>query len=91
MEEIVRQIKNQQEINFINVRDQIEMADLEKKFDGENNSQYIFHYLHSLDRFFINPCDYVYEGEKLFEIPEGLSAIAPTQPSIAILSKIILH
>lgn len=25
MEEIVRQIKNQQEINFINVRDQIEM------------------------------------------------------------------
>lgn len=43
MEEIVRQIKNQQEINFINVRDLIEMADLEKKFDGENNSRYIFH------------------------------------------------
>ena len=79
MEEIVRQIKNQQEINFINVRDQIEMADLETVFDGENHSRYIFHYLHSLDRFFINPCDYVYEGEKFFGIPEGLCAIDPSR------------
>ena len=90
MEEIVRQIKNQQEINFINVRDQIEMADLEKKFDGENNSRYIFHYLHSLDRFFINPCDYVYEGEKLFGIPEGLSAIDPTRPGYINDSSIVI-
>ena len=42
-------------------------------FDGVNNSRYIFHYLHSMDRFFINPEDYVYEGEKLFGIPENLS------------------
>lgn len=77
MEEIIRQIKNQQEINFINIRDQILMADLETVFDGENNSRYIFHYLHSLDRFFINPCDYVYEGEKLFGIAENLSVINP--------------
>ena len=75
MEEIIRQIKAQQEINFINVRDQIMMADLTSVFDGENNSRYIFHYLHSLDRFFINPCDYVYEGETLFGIPENLSII----------------
>ena len=75
MTEIIRQIKDQQEINFINVRDQIQMADLETVFDGENNSRYIFHYLHSLDRFFINPCNYVYEGERLFGIPENLSVI----------------
>ena len=75
MEEIIAQIKAQQEINFINVREQIQMADLEAVFDGENNSRYIFHYLHSLDRFFINSCDYVYEGEKLFGIPENLSVI----------------
>ena len=75
MEEIIAQIQAQQKINFANVRDQIQMADLETVFDGENNSRYIFHYLHSLDRFFINPCDYVYEGEKLFGIPENLSII----------------
>lgn len=73
MEEIIHQIKNQQEINFINIYDQISIADLEVVFDGENNSRYIFHNLHSIDRFFINPCDYVYEGEKLFGIPENLS------------------
>ena len=77
MEEIIRQIKNQQEINFINVQEQILKADLETVFDAENNSRYIFHYLHSMDRFFINPCDYVYEGEKLFGIPENLSVIDP--------------
>ncbi len=45
------------------------------EYSGENNSRYIFHNLHSIDRFFINPCDYVYEGEKLFGIPENLSII----------------
>ena len=75
MEEIIRQIQGQQEVNFINVKEQILKADLETVFDAENNSRYIFHYLHSLDRFFINPCDYVYEGERLFGIPENLSVI----------------
>lgn len=79
MEEIIRQIAGQQEINFINVRDQILKADLETVFDGENNSRYIFHYLHSMDRFFINPVEYVYEGEKLFGIPENLSVIDPSR------------
>lgn len=76
MDEIIRQIKDQTEINFINIRDQIEVADLESIFDGVNGSRYIFHYLHSMDRFFINPVTYVYEGEKLFEIPENLSVIS---------------
>ena len=78
-EEIIHQIAKQQAINFINVKDQILKADLEAVFDGENNSRYIFHYLHSLDRFFINPMDYVYEGEKLFGIPENLSVIDSTR------------
>ena len=90
MEEIIRQIKAQQEINFINVRDQILKADLETVFDGENHSRYIFHYLHSMDRFFINPCNYVYEGEKLFGIPEGLSAIDPTREGYINDSSIVI-
>lgn len=76
MQKIITQIKNQTEINFINIEDQIRVADLEKVFDGVNGSRYIFHNLHSMDRFFINPVDYVYEGEKLFGIPENLSVIA---------------
>ena len=76
MDEIIRQIKNQTEINFINIRDQIEVAELEAVFDGVNGSRYIFHNLHSMDRFFINPVSYIYEGEKLFGIPENLSVIS---------------
>lgn len=91
MEEIIVQIKAQQEINFINVREQIQMADLETVFDGENNSRYIFHYLHSLDRFFINPCDYVYEGEKLFGIPENLSVIDSNREGYVADSSIVIE
>ena len=75
MEELVQQIKNQMETNFINVREQILKADLAAVLDAESNSRYIFHYLHSMDRFFMNPCDYTYEGERLFGIPENLSVI----------------
>ncbi|MBP5449205.1 MAG: hypothetical protein J6Y01_03725 [Spirochaetales bacterium] len=75
MTELIRQIQHQTEINFINIKDQIETADLEAVFDGVNNSRYIFHNLHSIDRFFINPMHYVYEGEKLFGISENLSVI----------------
>ena len=76
MDEIIRQIKEQTEINFMNIEAQIQAADLEQVFDGVNGSRYIFHYLHSMDRFFMNPTDYVYEGEKLFGIPEHLSVIS---------------
>lgn len=75
MEEIIRQIKKQQDINFVNVKDQILAAVVETPVDAENNSRYIFHYLHSLDRFFINPAEFVYEGETLFGIPENLSIL----------------
>lgn len=75
MEKIIREIKNQQEVNFMNVKNQIDKADLETVFDAESNSRYIFHYLHSMDKFFINPNVYVYEGERLFGIPENYSVI----------------
>jgi len=71
VEELIKQIKQQQEINYKNIEDQIRFADLETVFDNENNSRYIFHYLHSMDRFFINPSTYVYEGN----IEENLSII----------------
>ena len=51
MDEIIKQIKTQIEINFQNIKDQIEVADLEAVFDGVNGSRYIFHNLHSMDRF----------------------------------------
>ena len=75
MDEIISQIKNQTEINFINLKDQIEVAELAAVYDGVSASRYIFHNLHSIDRFFINPNDYVYEGERLFGIAEKLSVI----------------
>ncbi len=43
MDEIIRQIKEQAEIDLINMRDQIEVADLESVFYGVNGSRYIFH------------------------------------------------
>ena len=75
MDEIIFQIKNQTEINFINLKDQIEVAELETVYDGVSASRYIFHNLHSIDRFFINPNNYVYEGKNLFDIEENLSII----------------
>ena len=76
MDEIISQIKNQTEINFINLKDQIEVAELAAVYDGVSASRYIFHNLHSIDRFFINPNDYVYEGERLFGIAENPAEIA---------------
>ena len=70
MDNIINQIKKQQEINFINIEEQINKADLEAVFDGVNNSRYIFHNLHSMDRFFINPIGYVYEGENFLVFPK---------------------
>lgn len=90
MEEMIKQIKDQQDINFINIREQILVADLETVFDAENNSRYIFHYLHSMDRFYINPMDYVYEGEKLFGIPENLSVIDPKREGYEKDSSIVI-
>lgn len=79
MREIVALIKEQQSVNFQNVREQIQRADVGAVFDAESNSRYIFHYLHSLDRFFAGPAGYVYEGGRLFGIPEELSVIDPAR------------
>ena len=38
MDEIIKQIKSQVEINFLNIKDQIEVAELEAVFDGVNGA-----------------------------------------------------
>ena len=73
---LVKIIKDQTEILLKNLEVQINEAPLEVMLDNVNNSRFLFHAIHSLDRFFINPADYVYEGEKLFGIDENLSVIS---------------
>ena len=71
-------------------RIKIEVAALEAIFDGVNGSRYIFHNLHSMDRFFINPLTYVYEGEKLFGIPENLSVISSAREGYVADTSIVI-
>lgn len=76
MSSFIQQIKVQTEILFLNISDQLETANLEYEYNNLNNSRYIFHYLHSLDKFFIDPTEYVYDERKIIGIPENLSVIA---------------
>ncbi|MBU5317887.1 hypothetical protein KQI30_16715 [Clostridium bornimense] len=76
MSSFIQQIKAQTEILFLNISDQLETANLEYEYNNLNNSRYIFHYLHSLDKFFIDPTEYVYDERKIIGIPENLSVIA---------------
>ena len=41
MHELIFQLKNQQEINFSNILEQIQVADLETIFDGVNNCKLV--------------------------------------------------
>ena len=61
MSSFLEQIKTQTEILFLNISDQLDTANLEYEYNNLNNSRYIFHYLHSLDKFFIDPTKYVYD------------------------------
>lgn len=76
MSSFLEQIKTQTEILFLNISDQLDTANLEYEYNNLNNSRYIFHYLHSLDKFFIDPTKYVYDETKALGIPENLSVIA---------------
>ena len=51
-------IKKQTEILLRNVRNALLTADLEQRADGIPNSRYLYHAIHSLDKWFINPYDY---------------------------------
>lgn len=73
MSSFLEQIKTQTEILFLNISDQLDTANLEYEYNNLNNSRYIFHYLHSLDKFFIDPTKYVYDETKALGIPENYS------------------
>ena len=62
---LVKIIREQTEILCQNLEAQINEAPLDTMFDNVNNSRYLFHAIHSLDRYFINPHHYEYEAEKI--------------------------
>ena len=72
---LVKIITEQTEILFKNLEAQLKGADLEKMFDNVNNSRYLFHALHSLDRYFINPYRYEYKMDEQLDLDENLSII----------------
>ena len=72
---LVKIITEQTEILFKNLEAQLKGADLEKMFDNVNNSRYLFHALHSLDRYFINPYRYEYKMDEQLGLDENLSII----------------
>ena len=73
MSSFLEQIKTQREILFLNISDELDTANLEYEYNNLNNSRYIFHYLHSLDKFSIDPIAYVYNETKTLGIPENYS------------------
>ena len=58
--EIISIIKEQNKLLFENIYEQIKTATLEKRIDNVNNSRFLFHMIHSMDRYFINPFEYDY-------------------------------
>ena len=72
---LVKIITEQTEILFKNLEVQLKEADLERMFDNVNNSRYLFHTLHSLDRYFINPYRYEYKMDEQLGLDESLSII----------------
>ncbi|MCQ2585210.1 MAG: hypothetical protein MJ185_06430 [Treponema sp.] len=75
MKKFVELIQRQTDILLKNVEDQINGADLEVVFDGLNNSRYLFHMLHSMEKYFMNPYDYKYDLEQALGIKEDYSVI----------------
>ena len=76
---LVKIIKDQTEILLKNLEVQINEAPLEVMLDNVNNSRFLFHAIHSLDRYFINPHHYKYEVENLIGIDENLSIISESR------------
>lgn len=68
-------LQQQSEILLLNVQDQIKDADLEVVLDGVNNSRYLFHMLHSMEKYFFNPYEYKYEEKETLGIEENYSVI----------------
>lgn len=69
-------IKNQTEILFQNLKNCIEAANLSQTVDSIPNWRYIYHTLHSLDKWYINPTEYTEpdnfeQGTASFDKPCG--------------------
>ncbi len=69
-------IFNQTKILFENIANQIMSADLSCMVDNVNNSRFLFHTIHSMDKYFINPYQYNYEVNELIDISEDYSVIS---------------
>ncbi|MBR6383186.1 MAG: hypothetical protein IKS56_04290 [Lachnospiraceae bacterium] len=80
MNDIVKIINEQTNILFINMYKQINRADLSCMIDNVNNSRFLFHMIHSMDKYFINPFDYDYsEVFNLIGIDEKYSIISESR------------
>ena len=80
MNDIVRIINEQTNVLFINIYEQINRADLACMIDNVNNSRFLFHMIHSMDRYFINPFDYDYSPVyDLIGIEEKYSIISESR------------
>lgn len=78
--EIISIIKEQNKLLFENIYEQIKTATLEKRIDNVNNSRFLFHMIHSIDRYFINPFEYDYSPvEDLIQINENYSIISESR------------
>lgn len=76
---LVKIITEQTEILFKNIEDQIAGAELESKLDNVNNSRFLFHMIHSADRYFVNPYAYRYEKMVAEDIDENYSIISQSR------------
>lgn len=76
-------IAGQTEILLKNMLAVIQDANLEAELDGINASRFIFHTLHSLDKWFINPAEYKYDEKSCGGIPEYLSIISSSRPGFS--------
>lgn len=69
-------IAEQTEILLKNINSVVQSANLEAEFDGLNASRFIFHTLHSLDKWFVNPEEYKYDENSSGGVAENLSVIS---------------
>ena len=80
MNDIVKIISEQTNVLFINMYEQINGADLSCMIDNVNNSRFLFHMIHSMDKYFINPFDYDYSAVySLIGIDEKYSIISESR------------
>lgn len=76
---LVSIIAEQTQILFKNIEDQINGAELERLFENVNNSRYLFHMIHSADKYFINPYNYTYNAKAAGGIDENYSIISESR------------